>query len=90
LVSAHSDGVGSTHTPALGVFDAPEPWGPWTTVYDDDEWSSDGWMIHHKFPTAWMSDDGKTVWLALSGQYKDGGRDYCLLARKATLEVSGG
>ena len=85
LVSAHGDGAGSTHTPALGVFDAPEPWGPWTTVYYADEWSSDGWMIHHKFPTTWISADGCTLWLAFSGQYKPGGQDYCLLARKAVL-----
>lgn len=94
LVSAHGDGQGSTHTPALGVFDAPEPWGPWTTVYDEDLWSSPPevgrWMIHHKFPTAWMSADGRTLWLAFSGQYKPGGQDYCLLARKASLQMGGG
>jgi hypothetical protein len=89
LVTAHDDGSGATHTPALGVFDAPEPWGPWSTVYYDDRWSTDGWMIHHKFPTAWMSADGRTMWLAFSGQYKPGGVDYCLLARKATLTVVG-
>ena len=86
LVTAHDDGSGATHTPALVVFDAPEPWGPWTTVYYDDAWSADGWMIHHKFPTAWMSADGRTMWLAFSGQYLPGGVNYCLLARKATLE----
>jgi hypothetical protein len=89
LVTAHGDSTGSTHTPSLGVFDAPEPWGPWTTAYYDDGWASppeEGrWMIHHKFPTAWMSADGCTLWLAFSGQYKPGGQDYCLLARKATL-----
>jgi hypothetical protein len=91
LVSAHSDDQGSTHTPALGVFDAPEPWGPWTTVYYDDHWSGPAgerrWMIHHKFPTAWMSADGRTLWLAFSGEYRPGGQDYCLLARRATLTL---
>jgi hypothetical protein len=89
LVTAHDDGTGATHTPALGVFDAPEPWGPWTTVYYDDRWSDIGWTIHHKFPTAWISADGRTMWLAFSGQYQPGGRDYCLLVRKATLTVDG-
>ena len=92
LVTAHDDGTGATHTPALGVFDAPEPWGPWTTVYYNDRWSADqesggGWMIHHKFPTAWMSADGRTLWLAFSGQYVPGGQNYCLLTRKATLAL---
>ena len=90
LTTAHDDGSGATHTPALGVFDAPEPWGPWTTVYYSDTWSSEGWMIHHKFPTAWMSADGRTMWLAFSGEYTPGGQNYCLLARKATLTVEGG
>jgi hypothetical protein len=57
-----------------GLFDAPEPWGPWTTIaYGDDhpEWifsvdpdaaSADraAWM--HVFPAKWFSDDGRTVW----------------------------
>jgi hypothetical protein len=86
LTTAHNDGSGATHTPALGIFDAPEPWGPWTTIYDDDRWA-EGWMIHHKFPTAWMSEDGRTMWLAFSGQYRPGGVDYCLLARRATLTL---
>ena len=86
LVTAHAVGSGATHTPALGVFDAPEPWGPWTTVYYDDAWA-DGWMIHHKFPTGWMSEDGRTMWLAFSGEYRTGGVDYCLLVRRATLDT---
>lgn len=86
LTTAHDDGSGATHTPALGVFDAPEPWGPWTTAYYDDAWA-DNWMIHHKFPPAWMSADGKEMWLAFSGGYRPGGRDYCLLVRRAHLTL---
>lgn len=89
LTTAHDDGSGATHTPALGVFDAPEPWGPWTTAYYSDRWS-DGWMIHHKFPTPWMSAGGTVMWLAFSGQYRPGGRDYCLLARRAVLALGRG
>lgn len=86
LVTAHDDGSGATHSPALGVFDAPEPWGPWTTVYYEDAWA-DGWMIHHKFPTGWISTDGRTMWLAYSGEYRRGGTDYCLLLRRAGLTI---
>ena len=85
LTTAHGVPNGIPHTPALGVFDAPEPWGPWTTVYYNDEWSEQGWMIHHKFPTKWMSRDGKSMWLVFSGQHREGGIDYCLLARRAVL-----
>jgi hypothetical protein len=45
-------------------------------------------MIHHKFPTPWMSADGLEMWLAFSGQYRPGGFDYCLLARKAVLTLA--
>jgi hypothetical protein len=73
------------HTAALGVFNAPEPWGPWTTVYYDDDWSQGARTYQHKFPTKWMSPDGKTMWLLFSGL--DGGY-YTFCLRKATLEVS--
>ena len=59
---------------AWGLFDAPEPWGPWTVVaYGDDlpQWTytpdphgasagRPAWM--HTFPAKWMSADGATVW----------------------------
>ncbi|MCK5802894.1 MAG: DUF4185 domain-containing protein [Lentisphaeria bacterium] len=57
-----------------GLFDAPEPWGPWSTIaYGKDipEWvgtpdpkgtgrNPPAWM--HTFPAKWMSPDGKTMW----------------------------
>jgi hypothetical protein len=80
--------VNATHTAALGVFDAPEPWGPWTTVYYSDHWSvTDGRdcrTYHHKFPTKWMSPDGKSMWLLYSGL--DCGL-YGFCTKKARLEV---
>jgi hypothetical protein len=81
-------GVQATHTAALGVFDAPEPWGPWTTVYYNDHWSvvggKDCRTYHHKFPTPWMSADGREMWLLYSGL--DGGLyGFCL--KKARLDV---
>jgi len=54
----------------IAIYDAPEPWGPWTTV-----------MIHHRFgrwtmrdkgfmwvfPTKWLSADGRDFVLVFSG-----------------------
>jgi hypothetical protein len=76
----------ATHTAALGVFDAPQPWGPWTTVYYGHDWSRGCRTYHHKFPTKWMSSDGKTMWLLFSGL---DGRFYTFCLKKATLEISG-
>ncbi len=86
LTTSHlPPGKKATHTAALGVFDAPEPWGPWTTVYYDHDWSKGCRTYHHKFPTKWMSSDGRTMWLLFSGL--DGGYyTFCLL--KATLEIA--
>jgi hypothetical protein len=74
-----------THTGALGVFESPEPWGPWSVVYYDDYWSGKDRTYHHKFPTPWMSADGKTMWLLYSGL---GAGNYAFCMKKATLELA--
>jgi CubicO group peptidase (beta-lactamase class C family) len=66
----------------LGIFDGPEPWGPWTTVYYTEEWDV-GPGETSSFPTKWMSKDGRTCYLLFSG-------DDCFSVRKVTLTVSDG
>jgi len=88
LTSSHLTGKKATHTAALGVFEAPEPWGPWSTVYYDDHWSvQDGHdcrTYHHRFPPKWISPDGKTMWLLYSGLDCD---LYSFCVKKAVFEV---
>lgn len=50
----------------FGVFDAPQPWGPWTTVCYVPKWDVPPGEAC-SFPTKWMSDDGKTLYLVFSG-----------------------
>jgi len=50
----------------FGIYDAPEPWGPWTTAYFTLEWDC-GPGEMGSFPTRWMSNDGKTCYLVFSG-----------------------
>jgi len=64
----------------LGIFDGPEPWGPWTTVYYAEQWDV-GPGETSCFPTKWMSDDGRPSYLLFSG-------DDCFSLRKVTLTVS--
>ncbi len=64
----------------FALYDAPEPWGPWTTVYFTEKWDV-GPGETASFPTKWMSADGKTLYLVFSGD------DY-FAVRKATLSVS--
>ena len=50
----------------FGLYDAPEPWGPWTTVTFTDRWDVGPGDLGH-FPTKWMSEDGRTCWMVFSG-----------------------
>jgi CubicO group peptidase (beta-lactamase class C family) len=77
----HEDGVDQRFGGGFGVYDAPEPWGPWTTAYFTTSWDV-GPGETGGFPTKWMSADGKTVHLVFSG-------DDAFSVRKATLTVSG-
>jgi len=53
----------------LGVFDAPNPWGPWTTIcyYQDfGRMGAAGEGLICSFPQKWMSADGLTLWSVFS------------------------
>jgi hypothetical protein len=50
-----------------GLYDAPEPWGSWTTVATYDRWIDDTPKFGFTFPQKWMSSDGKTMWMVFSG-----------------------
>ena len=77
------EGMTARYDGGLGVFDAPEPWGPWTTVYymDARRWDM-GSGETGSFPPKWMSEDGRTIYLVFSGNDS-------FSVRKATLNVPG-
>jgi CubicO group peptidase (beta-lactamase class C family) len=50
----------------LAIYDAPEPWGPWTTAYYASEWDI-GPGETSCLPTKWMSEDGRSLYLVFSG-----------------------
>jgi len=65
----------------LAVYDAPEPWGPWTTVDFNPTWDvAPGETA--VFPTKWISDDGRTLYLVFSG-------DDSLSVRRAVVATAG-
>jgi hypothetical protein len=49
----------------LGVFDAPAPWGPWTTVYYADRFFDALFKFTYFIPAKYL--DGRSLWLAWSG-----------------------
>ncbi|MHB1559825.1 MAG: serine hydrolase [Isosphaeraceae bacterium] len=51
----------------FAIYDAPEPWGPWTTAFFTEDWDvAPGETC--SLPTKWMSPDGRTVHLVFSGE----------------------
>jgi hypothetical protein len=53
----------------LGIFDAPNPWGPWTTIAYYEDWGrmgAEGEGLTCGFPQKWMSADGLTLWSIFS------------------------
>ena len=72
----------------FSIYDAPEPWGPWTTVYYTENWEggplskgNEDWGESQHIPSKWISADGKTLYVLFAG--KDS-----FSVRKATLTVS--
>ena len=60
-----------THAGRLGMFDAPEPWGPWTTVLYEDRWGFRKVALntfYWNFSTKWLSPDGTSFTFIFTGK----------------------
>ena len=49
----------------FAVYDAPQPWGPWSTAFYTEHWDV-GPGEHGDFPAKWMSEDGREIYLVFS------------------------
>jgi hypothetical protein len=78
----HPDSRGPRFEGGFGVYEAPEPWGPWRTAYFAKRWDV-GPGETSRFPTRWMSEDGTTVHLAFSGDDSFSVRRATLVLRRA-------
>jgi hypothetical protein len=76
--SNHADGP--RFQGGFGIYESPEPWGPWSTVFYTNAWDV-GPGETSSFPTKWMSPDGRTVHLVFSG-------DDHFSVRRATLTTT--
>jgi hypothetical protein len=68
LLTSYHKGPGQ-----LGIFDGPQPWGPWSTVAYYEGWGqmgADGEGLTCSFPQKWMSADGQTLWCVFSAYGK--------------------
>ncbi|MBW2524702.1 MAG: DUF4185 domain-containing protein [Deltaproteobacteria bacterium] len=60
-----------THQAHLGMFDGPEPWGPWTTVVYTDAFGSgeiELTTFYWSFSNKWTSADGRSFTLVFTGR----------------------
>lgn len=56
----------------VGLFEAPNPWGPWATIGYYEDWGgfkaeTTGDFLSLRIPSKWLSPDGKTLWAVFSG-----------------------
>jgi hypothetical protein len=65
----------------FSLFEAPEPWGPWTRFFYTEDWDVDPGENQH-IPSKWISADGLVIHLVFSG-------DDSFRVRKGTLRVVG-
>lgn len=75
----HPDRGDTRFDGGFAIYDAPEPWGPWTTAFYTRKWDT-GPGEHGDFPSKWISSNGRTMHLVFSG-------DDCFSVRKATIQI---
>jgi hypothetical protein len=51
----------------LGLWTAPNPWGPWTQVHEETSWTPGGdtkaRAFNSQIPPKWIAEDGSSFWL---------------------------
>jgi hypothetical protein len=62
------------HGADLIVFEAPEPWGPFSLAHYEEYWEGvETTPYCPRLPLKWMESDGVTGWLQFSGTWRGGG-----------------
>ena len=79
--------LGYGHAGGWGIFDAPEPWGPWTTVFHTPYWGL-GDTHGYRLPSKWISKDGRDLALVFSGRTHNGRLWDAFCVRRITLQTA--
>ncbi len=59
----------------LIVFEAPEPWGPFSLVHVEEYWEGKDFNAYcPRVPLKWMHEDGRDGWLQFSGSWSPSGQ----------------
>ena len=62
VLNAADSGVAS-----FGLFEGETPWGPWKTIFYEDDFLDDKVKFSYFIPAPWIAGDGRAFWLAFSG-----------------------
>ncbi len=77
--------LGFDHKGGWGLFDAPHPWGPWTTVFHTEDWGL-GQTHSYRLPAKWISPDGTRLHMVFSGREYQGVNYDAFCVREVRLE----
>lgn len=66
ILPESSDRRGPRFAGGFGIYDAPTPWGPWTTAFFTPSWDV-GPGETSSIPTKWIQQDGRAIHLVFSG-----------------------
>jgi CubicO group peptidase (beta-lactamase class C family) len=58
--------MGYNQESGWGIYDAPEPWGPWTLAFHTLSWDVPG-SHGYRLPSKWIAADGRSMYLVFSG-----------------------
>lgn len=79
--------VSANHEGAWGVYDAPTPWGPFTTAFHTGDWGL-GPTHGYRLPSKWINLRDNSMWLVFSGKNLRGQKHYDgFCVRRMTLEM---
>jgi len=70
----HKDFSGDDGTDLL-IFDAPEPWGPFSLVHFEEYWEGKAYNPYcPRLPLKWLAGDGVSGWMQFSGSWAPEGQ----------------
>lgn len=79
--------VSANHEGAWGIYDAPAPWGPFTTAFHTHDWGL-GPTHGYRLPSKWIDPKDSSMWLVFSGKNLRGQKHYDgFCVRRMILEL---
>jgi hypothetical protein len=66
LLKRYMLALGYNHSGGWGIYEAPKPWGPWSTVFHTDYWGLGG-THGYRLPAKWIGPDAASMTLIFSG-----------------------